>query len=114
MKSIVLIFSAICFLFACNSGSNKESEALAAKQATIDSMQAVIAKKAVVDSMNAVMADREEKLKAQNEEKDRQVVANNNAAPVAARKKGWNHTAKGAVVGAGTGAIIDNEKKKKE
>jgi len=107
MKSFVLIFSAFCFLFACNSNtSNKESEVVRAKQATIDSMQAVLAKKAVVDSMNAVMADREEKLKVQNEEKERQIVANNNEAPVAVKKKkGWNHTAKGAVVGAGTGAV---------
>lgn len=106
MKSIVLIFSAVCFLFACDSGSKSESEALRAKQATIDSMQNVLAKKAVVDSMNAVMADREEKLKAQNEENDKQSVANNNVAPVAAqKKKGWSHTAKGAVVGAGTGAV---------
>ena len=106
MKPIILIFSAICFLIACNSTSNTETAALKAKQMTIDSMQAVLAKRAVVDSMNRVMAEREEKIKAENEEKDKQVVANNNVTPVAARKKkGWNHTAKGAVVGAGTGAI---------
>lgn len=106
MKSIVLIFSAIGLLFACNGTSTNESQALKAKEATIDSMQAVLAKKAVIDSMNAVMAAKEEKIKAESEEKDKQVVANNNVAPVAAkRKKGWNHTAKGAVVGAGTGAV---------
>lgn len=116
MKSLILIICAVSFLTACNSNQNQETEALKAKQITIDSMKAVIAKQAVIDSMKAIVADREaqlatereEKLAAESEEKTSQVVANNNitATPVAARKKkGWNHTAKGAVVGAGTGAI---------
>ena len=105
MKLSASIFCAICFLTACNSASDKEAVALKAKQATIDSMKVVIAKQAVIDSMNAVSAQREAEVQAQNEEKSSQIAANNSVAPVAAKKKGWNHTAKGAVVGAGTGAI---------
>ena len=58
------------------------------------------------------MAEREAEIKAQNEENNRQiaedkeVAAKNSVAPsVAQKKKGWSHTAKGAVVGAGTGAV---------
>jgi len=112
MKLLVSIFCTIFLLNACNSGSNKEAELVRAKQATIDSMKVVMAKKAAVDSMNAVMAEREAEIKAQNEENNRQiaesneVAAQNSVAPSATqKKKGWSHTAKGAVVGAGTGAV---------
>lgn len=105
MKLSASIFCAFCFLTACNSGSDKEATLLKAKQGTIDSMKVVIAKQAVIDSMNAISAQREAETEAQNEEKNKQIVADNSVAPVAAKKKGWSHTAKGAVVGAGTGAI---------
>ena len=111
MKLLVSIFCTVFLLNACNSGSNKEAELARTKQATIDSMKVVMAKKAAVDSMNAVMAEREAEIKAQNEENNRQiaekeVAAQNSVAPSATqKKKGWSHTAKGAVVGAGTGAV---------
>jgi PBP1b-binding outer membrane lipoprotein LpoB len=69
MKSLILIICAVSFLTACNSGPNKEAEALKAKQVTIDSMKAVIAKQAVIDSMNAIVADREAQLATEREEK---------------------------------------------
>jgi hypothetical protein len=128
MKLLVSMFFAVCLLTACNSESSKQAALLKAKQATVDSMKVVLAKQAVIDSMNAVMAN--------NEEKIRQNVANDNAvtnsaitastvsaasgiaasrvvspnAPAryqttAKRKKKWNNTAKGAVIGAGAGAI---------
>jgi hypothetical protein len=110
MKSSFPLLIAAFLLVSCNSETKKQEAALRTKQATIDSMQAVIAKQAVIDSMNNVMADREEKLKEQNEENTRQNVVNNATAPsrsaaATPAKKKWNHTAKGAVVGAGTGAV---------
>jgi len=124
MKLLISMFCAVCLLTACNSESNKQAALLRAKQATVDSMKVVLAKKAVIDSMNSVMAI--------NEEKNRQSVANHNAlaattgavavtsstSPITApnvttspryaaakRKKKWNNTAKGAVIGAGAGAV---------
>ena len=112
MKLLVSIFCTIFLLNACNSGSNKEAELVRAKQATIDSMKVAMAKKAAVDSMNAVMAEREAEIKAQNEENNRQIAEskeiaaqNSVATSTTQKKKGWSHTAKGAVVGAGTGAV---------
>lgn len=110
MKVLFSITCAVLLLTGCNSESNKESQALKSKQATIDSMKAVLAKQVVIDSMNAVMAQKEAEIEAQNEEKDKQNVATNNNATqqvssAAPAKKKWNHTAKGAVVGAGTGAV---------
>ncbi|TLV02757.1 glycine zipper family protein [Dyadobacter luticola] len=103
MKSIMSMLCAVVFLSACNSNSHQQEETLRAQQATIDSMKVAMQKKAVVDSMKAVMAEREERLKEENQ----QVASATSAAPVATSKKKtkWSHTAKGAVVGAGTGAI---------
>ena len=110
-KLPISIFSAAILLASCNSGADKEAALLKEKQFAIDSMKHVMEKKAIVDSMNTVMTKREMAQKEEKaiiaEEKADQVAATNNVAatPAARRKKGWNHTAKGAVVGAGTGAI---------
>lgn len=107
-KLPISIISAAIFMASCNSGANNEAALLKEKQLAIDSMKHVMEKKAIVDSMNTVMANREAREKAEEarvaEAKNTQAVATSTAAP-AKRKKGWNHTAKGAVVGAGTGAI---------
>jgi hypothetical protein len=79
------------------------------RQATIDSMNAVAEKQRVIDSM-----------KLENEkvirEKEQQVVVVHDQAPAAAapQRKKWSGAAKGAVIGAGvgavTGAIISKKK----
>lgn len=108
-KLPISIISAAIFMASCNSGTNKETALLKEKQFAIDSMKHVMEKKAIVDSMNTVMANREAEKKAEEarvaEAKNTEAVATSTAAPAERRKKGWNHTAKGAVVGAGTGAI---------
>ena len=104
MKLFISMLCAVCFLTACNSGSNREEQALKSKQETIDSMKVVLAKQAVIDSMNAVASEREEKDK-QIEASNNVVASNPTPVVVEKRKKKWSHTAKGAVVGAGTGAI---------
>ena len=110
MKLLLSILSFACILSACNTQSNSDADLAKAKQNTIDSLKFVMAKKAIIDSVNTANAQREEQLttekEAIREEKARQVVVNNNIpATPAKKKKKWNNTAKGAVIGAGTGAI---------
>jgi F0F1-type ATP synthase assembly protein I len=117
MKLLISMLCTGLILTGCNSTSKRDTEAAKAKQETIDSMSAVMAKQAAIDSMNTLMAEREEALKAKYEEESQQIDAKTNTAVTAqspsqvssqaqvAKKKKWNHTAKGAVVGAGTGAI---------
>ncbi len=137
MKTIyILIVSVMCFSCQKETKANLQ----ASKQATIDSMEVEIAKQEAIDSMQLEMA------KIEQQKQTKEVVVVNQPAPVAAtpKKKKWSGAAKGAVigagvgaitgaivsdkkgqgaiigglagagVGAGTGAIIDNEQKKKE
>lgn len=70
------------------------------RQATIDSMNAVAEKQRVIDSMKM---ENEKALKA----KEKEVIVVNQQAPAAAepQRKKWSGAAKGAVIGAGVGAI---------
>lgn len=102
MKSIVSFILIIAVLTACNNGAKKEAELQRAKQAAIDSMKMVMEKEAIIDSMQLLMAEQEEKVK-ETEERNTQVVATSTAQPV--KKKKWSNAGKGAVIGAGTGAI---------
>jgi hypothetical protein len=112
---------------SCTSASSKEKEAiaLAAQQRTIDSMKAEIAKKQVMDSMTDAAAQAEAakpKVVQTTRTHTRTVYVNQNnpgtapaAQPVTTvtkdetvtteKKKGWSAKAKGAVIGAGAGAI---------
>ncbi|CAG5069396.1 hypothetical protein DYBT9623_02132 [Dyadobacter sp. CECT 9623] len=94
---------AACVFTACDNSSKKQEAVLKAQQATIDSMKVAMEKKAIVDSMNTVMAQRE-KEEVREEKQATQTVYASQAAP-AQKKSRWNHKAKGAVVGAGTGAV---------
>jgi hypothetical protein len=142
MKKSAILLIAILAMASCKNTADEAGVTENSKQATIDSMNAVIenqkielARQQAIDSMKAVAAA--------NEARTKTVYVNNNT-PAAAKKKGWSNTAKGAVigagvgaitgaavskkkgegaiigglggaaVGAGTGAIIDSEKKKKE
>jgi Zn-dependent alcohol dehydrogenase len=111
MKLLISITLTALVLTGCNSTSKRETETAKVKQEAIDSMRTVIAKQAAIDSMNAIMAEREKELEAKHEEERQQIAASSNtpvtpqAQTAVAKKKKWNHTAKGAVVGAGTGAI---------
>ncbi|SDF50490.1 YMGG-like Gly-zipper [Dyadobacter soli] len=96
-------------MVACNTQSDKQEALLKSQQKTIDSMRVAMEKQAIIDSMSALHAQREEAEKWEEIEKNEatshtQAVANAPAQTAPAKKK-WSHTAKGAVVGAGTGAI---------
>jgi hypothetical protein len=79
------------------------------KQVVIDSMKMEMVKQKVVDSMKVEMAKQEAVKTAATKE----VIVVNQAAPAPTRTK-WSSTAKGAVIGAGvgavTGAIISKKK----
>jgi hypothetical protein len=109
MKKILLILIASILLLSCKHSANEAGVTENSKQATIDSMNVVIeqqeadlAKQKSIDYMQNIV----------NNQRPRQVIIHNDApvaqvatpAPVA-KKKGWSNTAKGAVIGAGTGAI---------
>jgi len=72
-------------------------------------MRVVMEKQAIIDSMNALQAQRQEAEKWEDIEKNEATnhtqAVSSAPAPAAPAKKKWSHTAKGALVGAGTGAI---------
>lgn len=113
MKAVISMLFAASVMVACNTQSDKQEALLKSQQKTIDSMRVVMEKQAIIDSMNALQAQREEAGKWEDIEKNEatnhtQAVASTPAqasAPTAPAKKKWSHTAKGALVGAGTGAI---------
>src|ERR1700712_281762 len=101
MKHLFSFLMIASVLTACNSGAEKAAEIQRAKQKTIDSLNIEITKRKVIDSMKTVRA-RAEKQNAQNAQNSGS-YATTTTTP--AKKKGWSHTAKGALVGAGTGAV---------
>ncbi|MET3879546.1 YMGG-like glycine zipper-containing protein [Chitinophaga sp. OAE865] len=114
MKQILVALAAAVVLFSCKSNADNAAAIESAKKATIDSMNNVNAiKQQVVDSMNALKSNRshsrENVAGTQYNNEAAPVVANTEApAPAPVKKKGWkswSHTAKGAVVGAGAGAV---------
>ena len=118
MKKIVLIFSAVVLLTSCKNTTDKAAVMEDNKQAVIDSMktqmakkESALAKQKSIDSMKVIM-DRQHAQKVT-------VVHDVAGAPttttttVVQKRKGWSRAAKGAVIGAGvgaiTGAVIDKK-----
>lgn len=112
MKKIVMILAAVGALSfsSCKNTDKQGAVADDVRQATIDSMNRVAENQRIVDSMKM------ENEKALREEKAKQVVVVHDQAPAAAApaRKKWSGAAKGAVIGAGvgavTGAIISKKK----
>ena len=98
MKSLSIILLVIAFA-SCQKTQNEAVNK--ARQTTIDSMQTEISKQKVIDSMKLEIAKIEE-----SKERPQNVTVVNQPATVApAKKKGWSGAAKGAVIGAGAGAV---------
>lgn len=105
MKTVCLMLLSFA-IFSCQNQGKIDIQN--AKQASIDSMKVEIEKQKVIDSMNMELA---------KIEKQKEVVIVNHTTQTAAepaKKKGWSRAAKGAVIGAGvgavTGAIISDKK----
>ncbi len=112
MKNILMVCAVIFGITACNTQARQKAAVMQAKQQTIDSIAfAETIKKRTIDSMNTVAAERAR-------EKKVVVVEKQNAAETASAtektQKGWSTTLKGAVIGAGagavTGAMVDKKK----
>lgn len=115
MKNVLYI-AIMALVFTSCRDTAAEKVALDQQQ-ELDSIKAVmkiekeaLAKQKTIDSMNAIVAEKEAAAA--------QRVANasaRNATPVAEqKKKGWSSTAKGAVIGAGAGAITGAAVSKKK
>lgn len=134
MKTVISIaaFAGLMSLAACNTTAIREKDAaLAAQQRKIDSMTVAMTRQHVVDSMNEAMQLQYKIAEMPTVQKTERVVVYKESAPRRAsrsrsqsysgyaqravyqqpvayeqpRKKGWSAKAKGAVIGAGTGAI---------
>jgi hypothetical protein len=121
MKQFISILAiAAVVVISCNSAAKNEAETLkAAQQHSLDSMKMEIAKQHVVDSMNnaAVVAEASKPVVTHTTQRThtRTVYVNSNNQPATVtkeetvieekKKKGWSAKAKGAVIGAGAGAI---------
>jgi hypothetical protein len=134
MKRIIAILAIATVVgTSCNTSADKERDAaLRAQQYTIDSIKSEMARKYIIDSMNAVAAVKAEEKAAATRSTARRSstvrrssaqgytgYSNNgstvyqpatstqpiNETPAETKKKGWSAKAKGAVIGAGAGAI---------
>jgi PBP1b-binding outer membrane lipoprotein LpoB len=114
MKKLLFMIIIAALIIGCKSKAKQEAEVLQAKQMTIDSIaKAEDVRKRTIDSMNAVAATKAKQ--------ERVVVVHQSASgngttttTTTTKKKGWNSTLKGAVIGAGagaiTGAMVDKKK----
>lgn len=106
MRRIALVFVSCSLIFACKPSAEEQSLE-EARQKTIDSMKVEMAaqeaRQKAIDSMNAVAA-----------QQTKTVVVNNQAPAQTQEKKGWSGAAKGAVIGAGVGAITGAAVSKKK
>jgi hypothetical protein len=110
MKKLLSVLTIIVSLSACK--SNNADEAIgAAKQSTIDSMNTInTVKQATIDSVNQAKARdaqrRAEVARSSSNSSSSTTTTNNTTTTTTEqKKKGWSSTAKGAVIGAGTGAV---------
>lgn len=120
MKNVLIVFSFVVATMGCNTRENTKEKIQAARQAAIDSVNRVVAvermKQATIDSMNLIRE--EEKLaeakKATSGTKETVVYrdgsSNSGYTPVSytqasPAKKKMSNAAKGALIGAGVGAL---------
>jgi hypothetical protein len=96
MKMISLMVVSVVF-FSCQNQAKLDIQK--EKQASIDSMKVAIEKQKIIDSMKVEMSQIE---------KQKEVVVVNHTTETntqIAKKKKWSGAAKGAVIGAGVGAV---------
>lgn len=111
MKKLLFLLTAVVTLGACK-GKSSEDAIGSAKQTTIDSINNInVVKQQAIDSVNTVKereADR--RVRAAQSSSSNNTSSTNTTTTTTTtaeepKKKGWSSTAKGAVIGAGTGAV---------
>lgn len=110
MKKIMLLALSVTVLGACKDTADRAAVIEDTRKATIDSMKMEVAKQEMeekrqrsIDSMKQVADAKAAEAAAKA---SRPVVINNTAPATAEQKrKGWSNAAKGAVIGAGVGAV---------
>lgn len=114
MKTIqrfALILLSATAIMSCRNAEKEAQIAEEARLRTIDSLKAVeaakeaeLAKQRTIDSMKAVAAQQQKTV----------IIRENGNTTTVEQRKGWSGAAKGAVIGAGvgavTGAVIDKDK----
>jgi hypothetical protein len=105
MRKLLIALAATAVFASCHSNADNAAAIESAKQATIDSMNMVNAEKARAET-EAKAASKKRSTAAAPASSGNSTASTSSAGTAApAKKKGWSHTAKGAVVGAGAGAI---------
>ena len=139
MKTIIPILAFACITMSC---SNNADEQARVAQRSVDSMKSEMAKRQIVDSMNAAAAAQQSAVNNEmpagvaagnasgsaaahsgsgrthntytNTTNNYAAPAKGTVATTETKKKGWSAKAKGAVIGAGagaiTGAMVDGRK----
>ncbi len=112
MKQIAIIFASALLSLSCRNAADRAETYQDPTQVAIDSMKIELEKQKMemarqksIDSMETVMAAQKDKVKV---EKPQPIVINNLApapTPAERKRKPWSNTAKGAVIGAGVGAV---------
>ncbi|HEY1166013.1 MAG TPA: glycine zipper domain-containing protein [Chitinophaga sp.] len=104
MKKLLIALAATAVFASCHNNADNAAAIESAKQATIDSMNMVNAQKDRIEpETKAASHKKRSTAAAPAASSETSTASSGTAAP--AKKKGWSHTAKGAVVGAGAGAI---------
>ncbi len=110
MKKALAIVSLVVIAYSCGNNSQQpqqdavQAAAVQAKQATLDSVNAANQKQKTIDSLKTIVA--KESIKKEETQSTKTVTTSSTAtATPEHHKKGWNSTAKGAVIGAGAGGI---------
>ena len=95
MRTIYLVVLSLV-VFSCQNQTKLDLEK--EKQAAIDSVKVEMEKQRLIDSMRVEMAQ-------SKKEKEVVIVNQSGQASAPTKRKGWSNTAKGAVIGAGVGAV---------
>jgi hypothetical protein len=98
MKKLLLITAFTIALVSCKNTDTKGVVVDDTHQTTIDSMKTVAEKQHIIDSMTMVN-------KNSQPQKEVVIVHDQQATVTTTKRKKWSRAAKGAVIGAGVGAI---------
>lgn len=112
MKNLIIIITLAFTMFSCKDTKDQALVVEEDKQAVIDSMNVVLEKQKMelaqqksIDSMQAIV---------ESQKRSNRVATTHTTTTVVEKRKGWSRAAKGAVIGAGVGAITGAAVSKKK